>query len=379
MSHYFLELPQGRGRANRFLARKATLQNGTYAEILNRTVTYNIARAVPFSKEAVASNLIGLRPGQPVGNWRDSNEGLGYGFYPFDVNTALVPASLRASQALLNASIIPPIGIKAPDVGAIASAWEENALSLFKVVVNSNVAEGRLQDFVKRANLSSALLSNAEFQDPFVNGGQADVSFYALSLKQDGTPVEVLNSDMGFKLMYGDNLPREFLQHVVGALQPYPRGLLTNIGMVVSNPAYDQNRTNVGVLSRAAYHGTVVWSFQQGLMAGGLARQLRFCLTNNGTAVDTNTAPTPPPTWCSDKAFVQSLLDAQTRLWNSINGARSQIFSEVWSYSFDNDTNSFSVADLVKLSPTGTESDAIQLWSYGFLGLLDPAGITERS
>lgn len=48
------------------------------------------------------------------------------------------------------------------------------------------------------------------------------------------------------------------------------------------------------------------------------------------------------------------------------------INSEVWSYSFNNSTNSFSVADLASLSPDGTESDAIQLWSYGFLGLLDP-------
>ena len=36
MAHYFLELPQGKGRADAFLARNATLQNGTYAEILAR-------------------------------------------------------------------------------------------------------------------------------------------------------------------------------------------------------------------------------------------------------------------------------------------------------------------------------------------------------
>ena len=36
MSHYFLDLPQGQGRAEQFFAHNATLQNGTYAEILNR-------------------------------------------------------------------------------------------------------------------------------------------------------------------------------------------------------------------------------------------------------------------------------------------------------------------------------------------------------
>ena len=29
--------------------------------------------------------------------------------------------------------------------------------------------------------------------------------------------------------------------------------------MVVANPAYDSNTTNIDVLNRAAYHGTVIW------------------------------------------------------------------------------------------------------------------------
>ncbi|KAF8969785.1 hypothetical protein BDZ97DRAFT_1914921 [Flammula alnicola] len=116
----------------------------------------------------------------------------------------------------------------------------------------------------------------------------------------DGTPVEVLNSDLSFKLMYGTNVTATFLGHVVDALTPYPRGLLTNVGMVVANPAYDSNRTNVQVLDRTAYHGTVVWSFQQALMAGGIARQLGFCTTLNTTSVDINPPPSPQPTWCTD-------------------------------------------------------------------------------
>lgn len=50
----------------------------------------------------------------------------------------------------------------------------------------------------------------------------------------------------------------------------------------------------------------------------------------------------------------------------------ADIYSEVWSYSFDDSTDLFSVADLASLSSGGTESDAIQLWSYGFLGLMVP-------
>ncbi|KAI9066083.1 hypothetical protein FKP32DRAFT_1610261 [Trametes sanguinea] len=294
MSHYFLELPQGRGRAEQFLARNATLQNGTYAEILNRTIHYNLARATPFARSPARSRLIGLRPGEPVGNWRDSNEGLGYGQYPFDVNSALVPASLRATEALLRAVVLSDAfaALDADAVGAVAEVWEREAAGMFEVRVRGAVAEERLRAFVARANLSEALLEDdGEGEEGEERG---DVAFYALSLKADGTPVEVLNSDTGFNLLYGANVPRAFLQHVVDALRPYPRGLLTNVGMVVANPAYDSNATMV------------------------------------------------------------------------------DMYTEVWSYAFDAATGSFGVADLARLSPSGTESDAIQLWSYGFLGLVDP-------
>ena len=52
--------------------------------------------------------------------------------------------------------------------------------------------------------------------------------------------------------------------------------------------------------------------------------------------------------------------------------ALTDLNTEVWSYSYDNATNSFSPADLAVLSPVGTEADVVQLWSFGFLALLDP-------
>ncbi|KAI0366300.1 hypothetical protein BV20DRAFT_1124361 [Pilatotrama ljubarskyi] len=378
MSHYFLDLAQGNGRGNHFLGLNATLQNGTYAEILNRTIFYNLGRATPFAQSPNVSNLIGLRPGQPVGNWRDSNEGLGFGFYPFDVNSALVPASLRATQALLEAGVLGFTGLNASAVADVARVWEAEAPKLFEVTVGAE-AEARLENFVHAANLSESLLEEGASNASGNGGGAGNVSFYALSLKADGSPVEVLNSDMGFNLVYGANVSREFLRHVVDALKPYPRGLLTNVGMVVANPAYASNTTLIDTLDRAAYHGTVVWSFQQGLMASGLARQLGFCSSNATSSVDVNPAPSPAPEWCADETFVQSVRDAQARLWTAIRGAEDEIYSEVWSYSFDNATGTFGVADLASLSPSGTESDAIQLWSYGFLGLVDPSGNSTRS
>jgi len=372
VAHYFLDLPQGKHRSTSFMATKAVLQNGTYAELLKRNIDYNLARAAPFAHSPNVTNLIGLREGQPVGNWRDSNEGIGYGYYPFDVNSALVPASLRAIEALSLKGLIP--ANYSSMAGEYAAVWENNSALLFEVNVTAGNATSRLQNFVSQANLSSSLLSGSGSLQNFSGStvpANGSASFYALSLFEDGRPVEVMNSDIGWNLFYGSNVNENFLANVVRALQPYPRGLLSNLGMVVANPAFDSNGTNVYVLNTGSYHGTVVWSWQQALMAAGIARQLKFC-NNSVPSVDTNPRPASTPSWCGNPELVRDLQNAQVNLWHAINGARDEIFTEVWSYTFDSGTNMFSVADLAQVSPTGTESDAIQLWSFTFLALDDP-------
>uniref|UniRef100_A0A0W0FBH0 Uncharacterized protein n=1 Tax=Moniliophthora roreri TaxID=221103 RepID=A0A0W0FBH0_MONRR len=267
LSHYFEDLPQGRGRAQQFLSRNATLQNGTYSNILNRSELqfpsvfvqlkrqfhriskYNFDRALPFYEAQTYSNLLAFRPGEPVGNWRDSNEGTGYGPIPFDVNAVLVPASLRATAALIDAGLLETLSIPA---GQVAQVWEEKAPKLFEVIVDESEAEARLQNFVDAPNV--------ELGRGILNGTSGgNVSFYALALREDGSPVEVMNSDVSFALMYGTNVSRTLLQNTIQALASYPRGLLTDVGMVVANPAYDSDTTNIEVLDRTAYHGTVIW------------------------------------------------------------------------------------------------------------------------
>lgn len=58
---------------------------------------------------------------------------------------------------------------------------------------------------------------------------------------------QVLNSDLGFVLLYANNVSASIIQATVEAMQPYPRGLLTNVGMVAANAAYDSNTTNIEV------------------------------------------------------------------------------------------------------------------------------------
>ncbi len=53
--------------------------------------------------------------------------------------------------------------------------------------------------------------------------------------------------------------------------------------MVVANAAYDSNTTDIYTFNNLQYHGAVSWSWQQGLMASGISRQLGLCGLSNTT------------------------------------------------------------------------------------------------
>jgi hypothetical protein len=152
-----------------------------------------------------------FRLNKPYRNWRDSNEGTGYGPIPFDVNAALVPANLRATAALANAGIIAQPAIRLGNnsrngttagnvtppsqtvtIDDMAALWETAAPSFFDVAVDGATAESRLKNFVVQANLSQVLLNSPEGNSTEQGNLTAtNVSFYALSLMADGTPVQV--------------------------------------------------------------------------------------------------------------------------------------------------------------------------------------------
>ncbi len=53
--------------------------------------------SMPFALSATKANLVAIRD-PTVGNWRDSNTGLGYGIYPFDVNGESQASSFESSD-----------------------------------------------------------------------------------------------------------------------------------------------------------------------------------------------------------------------------------------------------------------------------------------
>lgn len=134
--------------------------------------------------------------------------GLGGGKYPYDINVALVPSSLLAIQRLSDAGIIDSGYAQAAKT--YRTAWEAKALQLFQVDVKEDDAKNALTDYLKNITLPSSMVSDYK---------HLPKKIHALSLKDNGKPVPVINSDFSFNLLYHDEIDSDYLHYVVDALQ----------------------------------------------------------------------------------------------------------------------------------------------------------------
>ena len=121
------------------------------------------------------------------------------------------------------------------------------------------------------------------------------------------------------------------------------------MGVVVANQVYAATAIK-GKLTRSAYHGTVVWSWQQAVLAAGLRRQLQR-------------QDLPP-------SLIGPLRAAQTRLWQAIGNGHSMRNSELWTWTFANDR--FAIAPFGANASDADESNAAQLWSTVYLAIPAP-------
>ncbi|KAK0554276.1 hypothetical protein OC846_002159 [Tilletia horrida] len=359
-----------------FLNRTSSIQNGTtFMALLEANINYVLNLTAPFVQNATWDNLIANEVGIPVGNWRDSNAGLGGGTRAYDVNAAHIPAALYAIADLADAGIVLNATL-ANSTRAAAQFWEAEAPKFFYVSVNGTDASSRLTSFINATQLDQSLLygkgslNGTDGDNVTLSSGSdgTNRTFFGLSLYEDGTPVEVLHSDLGFALVFQRNISNETINAAADLLAPFPLGLATNVGLVCANPAIDSNTTHVESLSRSAYHGTVIWAFNAAMYALGFARVKAVC---DGTADSLLQARMVRADWCDDDALMAKIDAAETMLWNGVNGAASEKYTEVHSWSWANDTGKFNVTPLSAF-PGATEADAIQLWSFGFLGLTDP-------
>jgi hypothetical protein len=345
-----------KGRSSAFLAAAVggpQERHGTRGAALVKNLRFVVQSAVAFAKAPSVSNLIGLKPGVPVGDWRDSETGLGGGRYPYDVNAALVPAALEAAAQLQASGLLAPYASaseRALFAGAahMASLWRARARPLFDVTLSHSVAANAIEIYAASAGVPPEPAEDAL--------GPGALRFHALSLTASGEPIPVMHSDEGFLLLFEDPPPQDLDRIVSVLMRPFPAGLMTGVGMVVANPVFCATGLQEE-FTRNAYHGTVVWSWQQALFAAGLARQLgRHDLPG---------------------AVRADLIKAQRLLWSAIEASRSMQNAELWSWSY--------AAGHYQLRPFGssaadaTESNAAQLWSSVYLAVRPPRFMPSAS
>jgi hypothetical protein len=340
-AHYLLDMPAGRERAGTFLATR-TASGELYGKSLVRNAQFLLRSTEPFAREPRWTNLVSLKPGVNVGNWRDSEDGLGGGRYPYDVNGALAPAALQAIARLHASGLLRPHVDAAAEealakAAGMAEVWHREAPRLFDVVIVEDEARAEVEAYARRVGVDPAEALRA-IDEP--------VRFRAVSLDTEGRPVRVLNSDEGFALLFVD-APSEDVARVADNLtRPFPAGLLTGVGLTVANPAYAPDSIEP-VFDRGRYHGAVIWSWQQALLAAGIERQLQRQDLTAGART--------------------ALERARARLDEAIQASDAVRGSELWSWSQAN--GGYRVEPFGQRQEDETESNAAQLWSTVWLAL----------
>jgi hypothetical protein len=281
--------------------------------------------------------LIALKDGESVGNWRDSNLGLGGGRYPYDVNGVLVPAALGAAAALHASGLLEPYldrsaAAELARAAAMAETWLREAPALFDVAFDADTARGEVAAYSRRAGIDAA--------DALAAVGSGGVRFRAVALDADGTPIAIQNSDEAMALFFLDPPPSEAARVAASLTQPFPVGLLTGAGLVVANPAYAAEPLEPS-FDRNHYHGAVIWSWQQALLAAGIDRQL--ARRDLGSP---------------ERELLEA---ARTRLRNAIRAAQELRGSELWSWTTEE--GAWRAVPFGAQVGHETESNAAQLWS----------------
>jgi hypothetical protein len=337
---WLLEDARGRKSAKAFLAK------GDHGSKLVNNLRFVIQSSKPFATSPKTQHLIGLKSGFMAGQWRDSNEGLGRGQYAYDVNTVFVPAALEAADKLFKSGLLTPYLTKADAVifaqaAKQSTVWHQYAPPLFDVSLSQTKARKDITAYAKALNVSDkAALASL---------GKGPVTFQAIALSSEGKALPIVHSDEGFELLFGHPEPQRLNMAINAMMRPFPAGLMTDVGLLVANPVFSDPEVEAR-FDKTKYHGTVVWSWQQAVLAEGLARQLKR--KDLGPKTRANS------------------IKAQTTLWTAIQAAKSVQSSELWSWDYKK--GRYVVAPFGASGGDEDESNAAQLWSTVYLAIPKP-------
>jgi hypothetical protein len=336
---YLIDSAGGPARAAAFLAR-TTSRGRTYREALEANLALVLRLARPFADAPGPSTLIRLEEGAATGEWRDSTEGLGFGRVPFNVNVALIPAALEAAAQLFASPLFGAREAEAREASLSLAQWRR-AGAFFQVEIPADDAKERLAIYAASIGL-----------DPAAAIASIDgvLKFPAIALDVEGRHIPVMHSDDSFVLLFTTPDAAYLEQAAQRLLRPFPAGLRTPVGIVVANPAFATCAAQRGLFTSDHYHGTVVWSWQQAMLAAGLRRQLaRVDLSEQVRA---------------------TLESAEAALWDVIDGAGAWGNTELWSWAIAG--AAFEPVPFGAAGGHHDESNAVQLWSTVYLAVKGP-------
>ena len=326
----------GADRAVVFLAGRTSTGESLKSRLVSN-LRLVVRQAAAFADDPDRANLISIKDGLNDGNWRDSEEGLVGGRYPYDVNAVLMPAALRGAANIVDSGLLSGEADTLPDrfeFLRMATVWEANAAKYFKVTVAAVEAKVRLREYAK------------ENKYPLPDMPDGDVSFFAVALDADLEPIPVMHSDVGLDMLFLNRPAAQLAQIVTTLAEPFPAGLSTPVGVLAANPVFADAEAQA-LVTRNHYHGTVVWSWQQAMMIAGLDAQLRR-----------HDLPV---------ALRGELQAARMAIWKRITASKEIINSELWSFVVSG--GEYRIAPFGQSEDHLTESNAAQLWSTVFLAL----------
>lgn len=294
-----------------------------------------------YAQRPGVATLIHLKPGHPTGDWRDSTDGLGGGVVSYNVNAILVPAALRAIAALHASGLLAPYLADDGATAGLARVWEDTVPGYFTVRRSADAARASVRACAAELGVDAApALASLDEQE---------LAFSAIALDAGGRPVPVLHSDLGFALLLQQPPAAWIERELAAVMRPFPAGLMTGVGLLVANGAYADAALRP-LFGPDRYHGAVVWSWQQALLAAGLARQLeRSDLAERTRAL---------------------LAEAQQALWAVILPTQTQGNSELWSWTWAD--GGYRLQPFGPGAATADESNAVQLWSTVYLAVRPP-------
>ncbi|HUS63237.1 MAG TPA: hypothetical protein VMZ28_01800 [Kofleriaceae bacterium] len=339
LAHWMLDTDEGKARAAAFLARKTPLGR-TYAEAVLANLDFVYRQAHRFAETPKRDNLVALKKGIPVGDWRDSDNGLGGGRYSYNVNAVLVPAALESTQRLLESGLVGDGATRLPAVKMARTAWAK-VPGLFVVHVPRAFAIKRMKTYAAEYGVDPG---------PAIASLTKEMTFHHLALGGPHSAVPVMHSDVSFAMMFGAPAAEELEIMLDTISRPFPAGLSTPLGLVVANPAMLEDKKRRDQFKPDRYHGAVMWSWQHAMMAAGLARQRQR---------------TDLPA-----ATQARLAETEAALWKLIAATEELSTGETWSWQVKD--GRWQVYRLGEYAPDD-EATAAQLWSTVYLAVKPPA------